>query len=545
MPMPSRKTIQLFLYSTLTGLLLWASWPDKGITPLIFIALVPLLYVSYYYVKHDVKRAGRKVFGHFYWSMLVWNSLTTWWIYNSTDVGSFVALGLNSLFMACVWQLFYIARKRLGLIAGYFSLIAFWIGFEYLHLNWEISWPWLTLGNVFATHPAYVQWYEFTGVLGGTLWVLATNFFCWALAKNLFMQELARLLRSINSLLLFFVSAILISAPAIFSIWLYKRHVDNVGQPLNVVVVQPNIDPYNEKFSGNSDEQLAKMLRLASSVSDSSTDYIIFPETALPDGIWEEDLPGNRQIKTVESFIKAFPKATVIIGASTFRAYHNNEKPSVTARKYEDAKFYYDVYNTALQIDQRDSIKIYHKTRLVPGVEIMPYPKIFGFLEKFAIDLGGTSGSLGKQDTRDVFVSPAGVKAAPAICYESIYGGFMSGYMRNDAQFIAVITNDGWWKDTPGYRQHMSYARLRAIEFRKSVARAANTGVSCFINQRGDVIEKTSWWKDDVLKQTIYKNDIKTFYARHGDYLGRIFSIIAMVMLASLLIKLLMKRKAA
>jgi apolipoprotein N-acyltransferase len=545
MSMPSGKTIQLFLYSTLSGILLWACWPERGFTPIIFFALVPLLFVNWHFVKNNVRHGHRRVFGHFYWSMLVWNALTTWWIYNSTDVGSFVALGLNSLFMACIWQLFHAARKRFGLIPGYVALISFWIGFEYLHLNWEISWPWLTLGNVFATHPAYVQWYEYTGVLGGTLWVLATNLFCYALAKNVFIKDLMRMLRNINSLLLFLFSALLIATPAVFSIWLYKRHVNNAGTPVNVVVVQPNIDPYNEKFSGNSDEQLAKMLRLAASLSDTSTDYIIFPETALPDGIWEEDLQRNKQIKTVQHFIKAFPKATMIIGASTFKAYHNNEKPSITARKYNNGEFYYDVYNTALQFDQRDSIQIYHKTRLVPGVEIMPYPKIFGFLEKFAIDLGGTSGSLGRQQDRTVFVSPSGVKVAPAICYESIYGDFMSGYIKNGAEFIAVITNDGWWGNTPGYRQHMNYGRLRAIEFRKSIARAANTGISCFINQRGDVVEQTGWWKDDALKQTIYRNDIKTFYARHGDYLGRIFSVLSFLFLAVLLLKRFLKRKAA
>jgi apolipoprotein N-acyltransferase len=541
--MPSKKTIQLYLFSTLTGVLLWLSWPEKGFTPIIFFALVPLLYVVFYFSQNNVPRGNRKMFGHFYWSMLVWNALTTWWIYNSTDIGSFVALGVNSLFMAVVWQLFYLTKKRFGVVPGYLSLIAYWIGFEYLHLTWEISWPWLTLGNVFSTHPAYVQWYEYTGVLGGTLWIFAMNIFCWVLAKNLFLKELLGLLRSINSLVALFISAILIAAPAIFSVWLYKRHVDDRGTPVNVVVVQPNIDPYNEKFSGNSDEQLAKMLRLASSVSDSSTGYIIFPETALPDGIWEEELQQNKQIHTVQNFIKAFPKATVIIGASTYHAFTGNQKPSATARKYEDAKFYYDVYNTALQIDQRDSIQIYHKTRLVPGVEIMPYPKIFGFLEKFAIDLGGTSGSLGRQDERSVFVSPTGTKVAPAICYESIYGGFMSGYMQHNAEFIAVITNDGWWGNTPGYRQHMNYGRLLAIEFRKSIARSANTGISCFINQRGDVVQKTEWWKDDVLKQTIYKNDIKTFYARHGDYIGRIFSFISFILLGLLLLRIFLKRK--
>jgi apolipoprotein N-acyltransferase len=177
----------------------------------------------------------------------------------------------------------------------------------------------------------------------------------------------------------------------------------------------------------------------------------------------------------------------------------------------------------------------------VPGVEIMPYHTVFGFLEKFSIDLGGTSGSLGTQPDRSVFTSGQ-TKIAPSICYESIYGDFMSGYIRNGAQLIFVITNDGWWGNTPGYRQHKNYGRLLAIEFRKSVARSANTGISCFINQRGDIIRETGWWEKDAIKQTVYKNDIRTFYANHGDYLGVIASCFSMLFVLALPARLLFRK---
>ena len=203
-----------------------------------------------------------------------------------------------------------------------------------------------------------------------------------------------------------------------------------------------------------------------------------------------------------KKYLQAYPKATMIVGASTYRSYDNDGPHSETAHQFKDSKNYYDAFNTALQIDKRDSIQVYHKSRLVPGVEIMPYHTVFGFLEKLTIDLGGTSGSLGIQNERTNFISPVGTKIAPAICYESIYGGFMSAYIRNGAQLIFVITNDGWWGNTPGFRQHMNYARLLAIEFRKSIARSANTGISCFINQRGDVIQHTGWWVEDAIRQT-------------------------------------------
>ncbi len=538
----ARRITSYFICSLLSGILLWSAWPERGFTLLIFFAFVPLLWIEYSFHARESKHGKLKLFGYFYLALLTWNVLTTWWIYNSTDIGSFVALGLNSLFMAIVWQLFHVTKRKLGTVSGYVSLFIYWTAFEFLHLNWEISWPWLTLGNAFATHPQYVQWYEFTGVLGGTLWVLAANLFSFFVVKNIFNRDLLALMRKVNSLVGIIASAVLIITPMIFSLWLYHRHADQ-GSPVNTVVVQPNVDPYNEKFSGTGDEQLAKLLRLASTAADSNTDYFVAPETALPDGIWEDGLPQHKQIKTIEKFMKGFPKATMVIGASTYKAYQHGEKPGETAHKFKDSENYYDAFNTALQIDQRDRVQIYHKTRLVPGVEIMPYRNIFGFLEKYSIDLGGTSGSLGIQKERSVFISPNGTRVAPAICYESIYGCFMSGYMKNGAELIFVITNDGWWGNTPGFRQHMNYARLLAVEFRKSIARSANTGISCFINQRGDVFQKTNWWEEDAIKQTLYKNDIKTFYAKHGDYLGVISSCFAFLFLIAIPFNALVRKK--
>jgi apolipoprotein N-acyltransferase len=531
-----KKSIRLFALSTLSGLLLWLCWPERGFTPLVFIAFVPLLAVNHYFSRQEIYHRKRKLFGHFYVSMLVWNALTTWWIYNSTDVGSIVAIGLNSLFMAFVWLLFHITKKKLGMAIGYFSLFCYLLAFEYLHLTWDISWPWLTIGNVFATHPEYVQWYEYTGVLGGTIWVIAANLFFFVLAKNIFSRDLLGQLRRINSMVALLLALVLLSAPLILSTWLYGRY-ENKGTPVNIVVVQPNIDPYNMKFSGNGDDQLVKMLQLASTKTDNSTRFVLFPETALPDGIWEDNLPNHKQIRMIGKFISAFPKISVLIGASTAIGYGNDSKRTATERKFTDSDEYYDEFNTALMIDSSGEIQVYHKSRLVPGVEKMPYPKVFGFLESLAINLGGTSGSLGTQEERTNFISHDSIKIAPAICYESIYGGFMSSYIKNGAQLLFIITNDGWWGNTPGYRQHMNYARLRAIEFRKGIARSANTGISCFINQRGDVLQQTNWWEEDAISDTLYMNDIKTFYARHGDYIGVGAAILSGILFILMLIK--------
>jgi apolipoprotein N-acyltransferase len=531
-----RKSFTYTFATLLSGVLLWLSWPEKGFTFLIFFALIPLFFVENIFTTRGKLLRPGKMFAHFFLGMLTWNLLTTWWIYNSTDVGSFVAIGLNSLFMAIIWQLFHLVKRKQGSSIGYLSLLLFWIAFEYLHLNWEISWPWLTLGNVFATKPQWIQWYEYTGVLGGTFWILCTNLVLYQLAKNILIKDLLKKLRAINILLLSGIGLLLLAVPLGISYWMYSRHTDT-GEPAKVVLIQPNVDPYNEKFSGTADEQLSRILRLGSSVADSTTEYFLGPETALPQGLWEESIETERPIYTIRKWLQAYPKADLLIGLTSFKSYGEGEERSVTARKMNIGTDYYDVFNAAMLLNYRSPVQLYHKSRLVPGVEKMPYPKIFGFLESYALELGGTSGSLGTQDFRINFRSQDNTKIAPAICYESIYGGFMSGYMRDTAAFIAIITNDGWWGNTPGYRQHMNYARLLAVSMRKSIARSANTGISCFINQRGDIVSKTNWWEEDAISGTVFKNKTITFYARHGDYIGFIAAYLGIALLLYIVLK--------
>lgn len=512
--------------AALSGVLLWLAWPERGLTPLIFIAFVPLLFCEYVYSRSKTKNQGAKIFFKFFIAMLTWNALTTWWIYFSSDVGSFIAIGLNSLMMAFVWYLFYRVKKSQGPAIGYSSLLLFWIAFEYLHLNWEISWPWLTLGNVFATHPEWIQWYEYTGALGGSFWVILVNLLVFQLAKNFWYRDLLLRLRKINILLLTLLIFGVLAGPTIFSLYKYYEHKDK-GIETEVAIVQPNIDPYNEKFNGSETDQVNKILRLASTVLDSSTEYLLAPETALPDGIWEDQVENAKSVVMLRNYMDNYQNLNLIIGLTSFKQYNDSSQKTLTARKLGGSDKYFDVYNAGMLVAEALPIQIYHKSKLVPGVERMPYPEIFGFLERYAIQLGGTSGSLGTQKYRTNFTAIDGSKITPAICYESIFGDFMSGFLRDSGQFIAVITNDGWWRDTPGYRQHMNYARLLAIEFRKDVARSANTGISCFINQRGDVVQKTEWWKEDAIHGKVFRNKNVTFYANHGDFIGFICAFLS------------------
>ena len=152
----------------------------------------------------------------------------------------------------------------------------------------------------------------------------------------------------------------------------------------------------------------------------------------------------------------------------------------------------------------------------MPGVEKIPYPNVLGKLANLSVDLGGISGSLGSENSITNF-DKNGTNLRPLICYESIYGDMS---FRN-SDLIAIITNDGWWKNSVGYKQHFSYASLRAIEQRKTIVRSANTGISGVIDAKGEILQKTKWDEEICIAAKVNLNSQTTFYSQFGNYIGR------------------------
>jgi apolipoprotein N-acyltransferase len=249
-------------------------------------------------------------------------------------------------------------------------------------------------------------------------------------------------------------------------------------------------------------------------------------------------------LSAIAKFIARFPKSHFVFGATTYSLYNTRAPISATARNLKQSNLYFDSHNSALQIDTSKRIQIYHKSKLVVGVEKVPYPNMLKFLEKPLEKLGGSFASHATQDFREVFESTDKKnRIAPVICYESDYGEFVTGYIKNGANLIFIITNDGWWGNTPGYRQHFSYARLRAIETRRDIARSANTGISSIINQRGDAIKSLNWGIKGALSGELNSNSDLTFYVRHGDYLGRLACFISGVVALFTVIIFITKRR--
>jgi apolipoprotein N-acyltransferase len=276
-------------------------------------------------------------------------------------------------------------------------------------------------------------------------------------------------------------------------------------------------------------------MELGSAKAGVNTSVIVAPETVVeryPE--WNEEriqyIPSYLRIA---KFISGMPKADLLMGVSSSKIYSEGEKPSATART--KGELVYDVYNSAFLFKRDGTFEVYHKSILVSGVEKVPFMKYLGFLKNIIINLGGASGNLGRQEEASVFTTSDGAMIAPVICYESVFGEYLTDFVKKGAEYIVIITNDGWWKNTPGYRQHLSFARLRAIETRRSIARSANTGISCFINQRGDVLQKTVWWKEAVIRENLNANKTLTYYVKNGDFIARIAAFMTVFMLMILM----------
>ena len=520
--------MKYILLSLISAMLLSVSWPTYGVPFFIFIALVPLLMMEHDISKFSsIKRKGWAIFGLSYLTFIIWNIVTTGWLYGSKNPdGSnslfavVVPVIVNSLLYSIVFQLYHWFKNFKGTYWGLAFFVSIWMSFEKFHLNWELTWPWLNLGNVFAEYPKVIQWYDTLGATGGSLWILLINVFIfytiriWEAGRK--SKELA-----INVSILF----VGIVAPMLISFYKYNNFKEKPIGTVNVLMLQPDLDPYTEKYNKDSITILNDLLKLASPPNNPKIDYYIAPETALPGygSFSETGFKNSLVFNNIKQFLAEHPNTVFTTGISSHKYFFNEtEKPD---NAYQlNPNVWVESYNTAVQLSPQEDTQIYHKGKLVPGVEIFPYMNVLKpILGEAMLNLGGTVASLGTDKERKVFKNSynKGI-LAPIICYESIYGDFVTEYVRNGANFLGIMTNDSWWGITQGHQQLLAYARLRAIENRREIARSANSGITAHINALGEIEESTLYGDQTSLYAKIKLYENQTFYTRTGDFLSRI-----------------------
>ncbi len=510
-------------------------WLGLSGLPLLF-ALVPLLWISG--GVDDSREGWWSVFCWAVATFVLWNFATVWWIGFATLVGPFAATFASASYSVAAFMLFHTASKKVGKALGYVLLVSLWIAFEYNYTVSEFSWPWLLLGNGFSADIWAIQWYEYTGMFGGSLWVLLSNIFIYEAVVACGYE------RRVKSLF----AAVVVVVPMVVSGYIFVNYGGgDSGRELRLAVVQPNVDCY-EKFSGTNSWQEQNLLDLiddVAAVSEANDGVapaaIVMPETAIPSYYSEPSFDGSLIARRIKGALlrNDMDSTTVISGANTILYYDESERTN-TSRKDRYSDRYYDIFNSAVAIVADGATQIRHKARLVIGVENTP-TWVFDLFSFFVIDLGGVIGQIGVGDGGEVF-DVNGVKVGAAVCYEGLYGDFYGDFVRNGAEVMTIISNDGWWEDTPGHRLLYSLSSLRAIEHRRAIARSANTGVSGFIDERGVSLSTMGWEERGVLVCDLPLNSELTFYTEQGDYVARVAVLLAILSLLYMVV-FLVKRK--
>ncbi len=499
------KIFRNFLLVSLAAVMMAFGWLE--LTGLVMLGgFVPLLVLASGY--DGSWHSFRAMLG---WTMLfiaLWYTLTVWWVWFATPAGPIAATFFAWVYTGLPFMLWFFVSKRAPKALSYTVLVSAWTVGEWVYNTNQASFPWLALGNGFARDIPLVQWYEWTGVYGGTVWVLVTSILIYEFLvvrrpwrwRNLFVPGLSVVVPIVVSLVIY---------------WTYDEPV----RTAKVTIVQPNIPAWEE--NSISDEEKAANLAELAARAPADARFIVMPETTIGEVLVEGNLAESPSLATIRATVaRDSPQATVVVGAMTRRNYTAPAKPTHTA--YGSAEGgWFDIYNAALAISPAGEAAIHHKAKMVIGAEMMPTWWWVRGLQKLFDDAAFYAGHYGYGTVRTVFEND-GMYAGADICWESVYGEYTSEFVRNGAEVLFIITNDGWWGDTPGYRQHFDFARLRAIETRRAIARSANTGRSGFITSRGDVRETLEWEERGTITDDVTLDRRQTLFVRLGDWPCRV-----------------------
>jgi apolipoprotein N-acyltransferase len=484
---------QPWLLAIIAGILLGLSFPPFDLPLLQFPAFILLFRVT------ELSNSWREMVIKLTASFIIWNLMTTYWLMMATLTGGMSAILANALLMLIPFVIIRSLLKfNLHLLTKAILVASAWGSYEFFHHQWELAWPWLSLGNAWPVLPDLIQYISITGSLGVSFWVVATSVLFY------------RALETLNGIHFTYAILFFLTFP-LFSIISKVVYQEQSAEALHAAIIQPDLNSYLD-YGGfrNTDQLLTHLLGLSDSVRTDNTDVIIWPENAIDSAIPRE----NRFNARIADSLNVWD-TELITGAGFIDFYNTGEKPPVFRRNHDGAA--YNFYNSAMHYSGDPVPDIYRKGRLVPIVERIPYAPqlqkldIFGWLN-LEENLGYGNGTETNNFITNGYQTPA------LICYDSVFPGWVRGFVLNGADYLTIITNDGWWGDTSGHVQHFEYARLRAIEFRKWVVRSANNGISGVISPDGKVQLRTEYQKQTGFTFRIYPDDRLTFFARYGNW---------------------------
>ncbi|MFN3480664.1 MAG: apolipoprotein N-acyltransferase [Thermodesulfovibrionales bacterium] len=503
--------VKLKIYgpAVLSGILLFLSFPNFDLYPLAWISLVPLL-VSLW------EKDGLTAFKAGYLSGTIYFSGTLYWIYHSiTYYGnvpfflSIIVVLLLSLYLGLYVGLFGMAfsikilRSRLPAVI---MAPIFWVTLEFIRSYALTGFPWASLGYSQYKFLTLIQIADITGIYGVSFLIVAFN----AAIVDLFLIRKKEERMPLLSRFWIYAGIIGLSILLILTVVYGQLRLNQIrpGKMVRVALIQGNIEQDKKWLPEYQSSVLSTYESLTLQAMSYSPSMIIWPETALPFYFGYEKGP-------TENF-KAFQKG---LGTYLLTGGIIVKKPPLKGIKGE-------LTNSAILLDRGGNIPyIYDKIHLVPFGEYVPLKRVLFFLDKLVVGIGDyTPGDKILKANTDLG------SFGTFVCYEIIFPGLVRKFYSKGGDFIVTITNDAWFGKTAGPYQHFSMAVFRAIENRKPVLRAANTGISGYIDSNGRIIKATPIFERRFDIIDMRTDSTGTIYSRYGDIFAYL-CIIGMILL--------------
>lgn len=498
-------TLRNFFLAALSGLLLAAGFPPFGFHVLSWVSLIPLLFALRF------QSVGKGfVLGGF--TGLVFFAATVHWVTNSVHYYGGIPVVTASLItlLLCAFLACFIAGFGAGMVRLrqrhpsllFLSAPPLWTGIELARTYLFSGFPWALLGYSQYRVLPVIQFADITGVYGVSFLIVLVN-----VSLYLMLQDR----RQFPAL----VVALALTA-GVLAYGSMKLGEPAGGGGITLSVVQGNIDQDRKWDPAYQADVIETYERLTREALKRRPDLVIWPETATP---FYFGGSGNNSVLTndLERFVRS-TGTPLLTGSPTYRV-----RPGGIV----------ELRNSAVLLERGGNIAAtYHKRHLVPFGEYVPFKSVLFFVEKLVDAVGDFEAGT------EYTVMRAGSGAAShetafstVICYEIIFPDLVRRFVGNGASVIVTITNDAWFGRTAAPSQHFSMAVLRAVENRVPVARAANTGISGFIDAKGRILETSGIFTEDVLTRVLTPGNGKTFYTMHGDvfaYACAVFSLLLM-----------------
>ncbi len=514
----------LALLAAASGILMGIAFPPFTFGSVAWFAWIPLFFLA------EELRADRSFLRWIYFSMFVFNAITLYWtggFIHGKDLymmlaGTMLLVGHPLLFSVPFlgWRFL---RRRVGVAGSWAAFPFLWVTLEYLHSINQFSFPWLLFGNTQTNDLTMIQIASATGVYGISFIVAASNVVGYLLLSGILRKE--RRVLALPSVALAATLVCLWAVPRFVGARiLATRTATNSSREVRVGVVQPNIDPF-EKWSGHEESQMEGLLRLTGFIADNGVDLVLWPETATPFYLLHPS--SSMWLSRVREVVDR--RSINLLSGVPDIVYYPSDAEAPRGSKISENGHRYDSYNSSMLLQPRQAeIQKYAKIVLVPFAEHVPYSESLNFLNAAQWNFGLGGWSIGRDTTVFQFQARSGpARCANFICYESVFPGFVAGFVRKGAEFLTVVTNDSWWGNTSGAYQHERFAVLRAVENRRWVVQCANGGISCVIDPEGRVKDSLGMYRAGAFVARVQLNDEITFYTEHGDWFARLCVAIA------------------